>query len=152
MYFISFCEQDIREALLSIDGVTSYEYFDNIDKPKDISAEEWDERRDVWDRILGYDPPIMRGLSWGLRELAYLPSLGDRDALMATMPDIPTRARNIAVRRALADVGLPPEGLTSEYIGELFTTKLDVLADEEALKRIEDSLSEITFDDLVSPI
>lgn len=48
-------------------GVEEYGYWNNADPPADVTEDEWEERRVVWDRCLGWDPPVRRGISFDLR-------------------------------------------------------------------------------------
>lgn len=42
----------IYEDLLLIEGMTEYGYWDNVDKPEDISEDEWKNRRKDWEECL----------------------------------------------------------------------------------------------------
>lgn len=42
-------------------GIENYEYWDNTDRPEDISARQWSSREKMWDKIIGFDAPISRG-------------------------------------------------------------------------------------------
>jgi hypothetical protein len=57
----------IEEVFTGQPEVTEYGYWDNTDQPEDVTDEEWEERRVTWDRCLGYDPPVRRGVSFQLR-------------------------------------------------------------------------------------
>lgn len=49
-----FTEQnEFEEAWESMDEVTPFGYWDNTDEPNDITQEEWENRRRIWDKALG---------------------------------------------------------------------------------------------------
>ncbi|MHA7274800.1 hypothetical protein ACX80Z_15390 [Arthrobacter sp. TMT4-20] len=43
--------QEYIDVVAGLDGVEEYEYWNNSDGPDHVTAEEWAERRDAWDRI-----------------------------------------------------------------------------------------------------
>ena len=67
---IAFTEHDrwfrrwLRQPLVS-----EYRYWDNTDQPNGISRKEWERRNEAWDRVLGTEPPVTRGLCIDLHEI-----------------------------------------------------------------------------------
>ncbi|OCI32907.1 hypothetical protein [Oerskovia enterophila] len=60
-------ELELREAFESLDVVHEYGYWNNADLPDEVSAAEWDERRDAWARVLpGVGVPADTMWSWSL--------------------------------------------------------------------------------------
>ena len=49
--------------------VQEYGYWDNTDKPENISELNWDARRNDWDRVVGCDPICTRGFAIDLHEV-----------------------------------------------------------------------------------
>lgn len=47
--------------------VEFFGYWNNTDPDEDCTELEWEEREEVWERMLGFDPPIRRGISFDLR-------------------------------------------------------------------------------------
>lgn len=47
--------------------VEYFGYWNNTDPDSDCTEEEWAEREETWERCLGGDPPIRRGISFDLR-------------------------------------------------------------------------------------
>lgn len=86
------------EAMTEVEG---YGYWNNSDRPDGVTKDEWDERREFWDRVLpGYTPPAVAMLSWMLRS-TYDPGLmrlaSKRSPLvLEEMPDLERRARRAA--------------------------------------------------------
>ena len=94
--------REFRDAFDNMDEVEDYSYQNWTDQPGEVSEEEWNERRGAWDRVLGYDAPAERMLSWDLRS-AYHPGtmmvLAERDGrypLLEHAPSLESRARRIA--------------------------------------------------------
>ena len=57
----------IEEVFTGQPEVEEYGYWNNADPPEHVTEAEWEEREGAWDRCLGYDPPIRRGISFDLR-------------------------------------------------------------------------------------
>lgn len=64
-YALLYTERDdYREVFEAQPGVRPWPYWNNVDRPDDVTEAEWDERREVWDRVLGDEAPARRGLCW----------------------------------------------------------------------------------------
>lgn len=58
LYCGLFCENKaISQQCVELLGLEPYYYFDNSDKPEELTDEDWETRAHVWEEILG-------GLSW----------------------------------------------------------------------------------------
>lgn len=57
--------QDLWE---SIEGVETWPYWNNTDRPDELSQEEWDARGAAWARAIGWKAPSEVGLGWDLHE------------------------------------------------------------------------------------
>ncbi|MPV50091.1 hypothetical protein GCG21_08740 [Pseudactinotalea sp. HY160] len=105
---ITYCERDeLTAAFRALDGVSEYSYWNNADEPDDVTAEEWDARRDAWHRVLGDDTPAQRMLSFTLRSDPGADfDLGASDPVhplvLAGLPNIKLRARRLAQKIAMA--------------------------------------------------
>lgn len=63
VYCIIFSEQRrIHEMFKDIPTVEDYSYFNNTDKPDDVSEKDWDERALVWNKIMPTSVPSTKGL------------------------------------------------------------------------------------------
>lgn len=66
-------------------------YWNNTDRPDDVTDAEWGTRRDTWDRLVGWDPPARRGLGWeliGIHHRHHFPDLDDAAGLLGPhLPD-----------------------------------------------------------------
>lgn len=60
-----FFGDNIFEELLPEIGLTFFGYWNNTDRPKEITKEQWDNRRQMWDDAFygGNETPITSGLS-----------------------------------------------------------------------------------------
>lgn len=47
--------------------VEFFGYWNNSDPDENCTPEEWMEREETWERIMGIDPPVRRGISFDLR-------------------------------------------------------------------------------------
>lgn len=103
------CEQSgwIKEWAAHFEG-TEFDYWDNSDHPKNLSAKEWQERGEAWDRMVGRQPPARRGLTVSSVDLAHIPSA---DVVTAAQISLETRANRLAKSRlmnaALAGLSQP---------------------------------------------
>lgn len=54
------------DRLVELEGVSYYGYWDNTDRDETCSDEEWEERRETWERVLGDEAPAYHGLRWSV--------------------------------------------------------------------------------------
>ena len=66
LYGLYFGSDKYINLLYSNDIAVEYGYYNNSDQPDDITEEDWDTRRDVWDEILDYDAPVHAGFEYNL--------------------------------------------------------------------------------------
>lgn len=65
---ITYCEnKQLMDAWHSLPEVSEYGYWNNTDEPENVTSEEWDERGNVWDRVIGHNAPSEGMLSFVLR-------------------------------------------------------------------------------------
>jgi hypothetical protein len=58
-YGLVHSEQDAwTDLLLNIDKVHHAPWWDNVDRPNDISQQDWDKRGDLWKQIFARDPAM----------------------------------------------------------------------------------------------
>jgi hypothetical protein len=69
VHVLSFCERsELRMAFEAIECVEPYGYWDNSDKPDEVTADEWSERAASWKRVLPRPfAPAEKMLSFTLR-------------------------------------------------------------------------------------
>jgi hypothetical protein len=137
--------EDYREEFESIEGVEFWGYWNNTDQPDDVTDEQWDERRQVWDRILGWDPPVTRGLGWKLLgPYDGLTPYEVMDDLAAHIPSKRDRARRVAVSVVSSvEATAPAVGRVSFRDSRVVRLEREGVAAE-----VEPTLRDLTVDDL----
>lgn len=79
-----------------------YEYYDNTDKPDEVTTKAWEHRRHTWNRVLGH--------SMNVSEVMYnIPIKVDfydirEDTVMAELPDEAERLRSVYKRSRLNEI------------------------------------------------
>ncbi len=94
-------EATLIDAFDAIPEVEEYGYWNNTDRPDDVTEDQWDQRREFWDRVLpGYSAPVEVMLGWSLRSTHHpgpLSLASDRSPLiLEELPDLDRRARRAA--------------------------------------------------------
>lgn len=64
---LSYCHGGMEKVFTDMPEVEYYGYWDNTDPDEDCSEEEWLEREETWERALGMDAPVQRGIGFELR-------------------------------------------------------------------------------------
>lgn len=59
---LGYIPMDLEFELANYSLIEEYCYFDNADRPDEITEEEWETRKEDWDTI-GYEPPSCNGLT-----------------------------------------------------------------------------------------
>ena len=91
-----FTEQKEFEKLWNLTpGVEHYEYFNNTDRPKEISKEEWKVRELDWESALQAGVPALAGLQFDT--CANKPMFGTFNNILEYIPPVKERAKNLAV-------------------------------------------------------
>jgi len=68
--------EKMYEKFMKETGFEEYGYWNNTDKPDDVSEDEWDERERVWDEVIDYIPIKTYGVSIFISDLSSLTKLG----------------------------------------------------------------------------
>lgn len=72
------------EHLLTVPGIAEFTYFNNTDRPDELSAREWSRRARIWKQVLRDDQSARFSMRWQPEHLLpremgpFLPSLEDR--------------------------------------------------------------------------
>lgn len=64
---IGICYTDrpaLWDAFLGMPGISEYMYYNNSDRPENMSLKRWKTREKDWDDVLGYDVPAQRMLTY----------------------------------------------------------------------------------------
>lgn len=104
IYALLFVRHDrFRGAFEGLSGVEPWPYWDSTDRPSKVPEEEWAHRRAVWGRLLGYDAPAERGVSFELCRDNFARGvyrLREPGELERHLPTDEQRARWLATRQA----------------------------------------------------
>lgn len=102
---------DYRQAWEETPGVEPWPYWNSTDRPCELSPQEWEDRRETWDRVLGRQGRMAGAMTWALLGDSHHISPLPGGALTAPfMPDRATRARWVARRRiVLSPLDTPGE-------------------------------------------
>lgn len=94
----------IREAFVTLPDVEEYGYWNDADRPKDISANRWATRKKAWHRMLpGAGVPGELMASWSVDQDNFFLKMLDKqaaDQIIALLPHTEARARSIILDRA----------------------------------------------------
>jgi hypothetical protein len=133
---------DYTAAFEGLPGVEPWGYWNNTDAPEDVSASEWEQRRQTWNRLTLHKAPATVGLTWTLLgKYDSLNPLSIEADVAAAIPDRPTRARALARRRVpVAEV---VDGNVRMRDAEQVRGEIDT---EQA--RVEPLLPDVTIDGL----
>lgn len=96
LYVLAYSERDeLLEAWSSVPGVEHWPYWDNTDRPGDVSEAEWDRRRRAWDAVAGWKSPAEVGT---VVDFPFSPpsAEGHLDQVVAAVPSIEARAASAA--------------------------------------------------------
>ncbi len=91
---IMFCEHEPLKGLwMSQKGIEDYHYQDSTDRPEQIPEAEWDQRREDWDKVLGWETPAQQGFSHTIfSEFDSTPRL-QQEEVLPYIPDFNKRCR-----------------------------------------------------------
>ena len=89
------------DAFEALHEVEKYPYWNGSDRPDELTEDQWNERREFWDRVLpGYTPPAEAMFTWCLRGTYHPGTMslaGDRSPLiLEQVPSPESRARRLA--------------------------------------------------------
>ena len=110
------CSSAVREEFLKIEGVSEFNYYDNVDGPDTMSEREWKARGRLWDELLGPSGvPAERGATFQLisPDYYYLEPIPEtaKQGNMASLRSIEYRARLVAFSTPSSAL---PEDLAAE--------------------------------------
>lgn len=99
--------QTFKDCFLD-DALVSYlGWWNNSDKPDDVTEEEWDQRGKDWDRAVGNDVPARRGLSRSYETFSG-PNVTSTE-IIAAMEPLEKRVRHLALESVMSDYPVKPD-------------------------------------------
>lgn len=102
-YGLFYTEQkDWELHVQSMPWFVDYSYWNNTDRPTSISKEEWEERSQTWERVVGWSPPSQRGYTFEVEtHLYFTDEMVDQLLDPNKLPSIEQRIRNQALSDAV---------------------------------------------------
>jgi hypothetical protein len=139
-----------REARDHFDDVYSdfeYPYWNNSDRPKELSEAEWEERKVTWGRLLGHNSPQVSGLSMTVMESYEIaPRLAYYEAGNSfRLPDMESRVRVLARNIVAAEFVVPEQDKDKPFDMSLFMEHMSIERITDKMNLIEGTLDD-TFD------
>jgi len=142
IYGISFTSQNDStwtDLWFSKDAVEEYRYWNNTDRPKEITEAKWDQRSRAWDQILnGFGSvPAMNGfLAQCMEKYPPLVKPGD---LIPLIPDMKNRAYLVSCEILLREWKKDPKNINPLQFFDWLKENSERLAQET--KRVSESLT-----------
>lgn len=92
--------KEFVEIWETLPDVEFYGYWDNVEPQEDVSPQDWDQRKEDWDKAYG-ESEISRGFVLELfyRDRVYY-DFGSNEQLLTYLPDYQTRLAKIATQKA----------------------------------------------------
>lgn len=151
LYPIASYDREMLPVLDSIEGVEEYAYWNNTDKPEDLSEAEWEERELAWDLLLpGAGSLIENGMEFKLYDDYSMPS-----AIGIRVPELlePMTAIDIDTRIAYVFSEVR-DAMYEEYIksNKEVTKEWDGASDWMANRREWIKANELKFDAIKTKI
>jgi len=87
LYMLHCVNSELIELWEKTDGISEYMYYNNIDKPESLTDEQWDERRDDWDKCIPKYVPALTMMSFAppgedctfsYRKFKYIPNCKEK--------------------------------------------------------------------------
>ena len=141
LYLLTYTEVDIDAAMLSIPGMTEYRYWNNTDPPDDVTPTEWQTRAATWDRVVGWSPPVTRGIIWQAEQANVAAALADATEFIPSRED---RAR-AALRLIRANEAIAADTPTTiTDVARVISEAEEGAVDDPRFSIVLNSLAEIT--------
>ena len=149
-----FCDnKDLNEMVSNHPGLEYYGYWNNTDKPEDLTDEQWEQRRTDWDTALG-GTGDERPSSCGL--IAELVNVDDviidiqinhyYDKVLQKIPALSTRLMKKASSMISTEKwkeGIDSGKITDDNYGSSFVDIRDYLNSKEGIAAVAKKMSEI---------
>jgi hypothetical protein len=138
LYLLLFTEQaTYRELFEQTGGIEPFPYWNNTDRPGDVTDTDWAARGQLWDTLVGRDAPARRGLTWTLIGDMHYEHVTAAE-LIDHLPDTRTRATYLAHRHIVVGDDCSIAGIVDAAREQLPTL----------IAQIEPTLTPITVTDL----
>lgn len=143
VFILVYAEQPEMKAAIT-EGLIPYPYWDNSEAPDDVSAAEWDQRRDDWDAALARDPISRPGGCGFTIEFLTTAEVPNIDRILANLPSDAARAGEIIRHQDIA-ARLTPD-MDFNEIMRIVSLMSGTRADPNRVAEIIATLTPITQD------
>lgn len=65
-------DEEVKEMFVEMEEIEEYPYWDNTDRPDNMTDKEWEKRRDEWDKTIGYKRLSEVGFQYNIIEDLFL--------------------------------------------------------------------------------
>lgn len=139
--------RESREHFDSVYSEFEYSYWNNTDRPDDLSEAEWKERKVTWDRLLGHNSPKVSGLLMTVMEpYEIAPRLAYYEAGSPfRLPDMEDRVRVLARNIVAAEFVVPEQDKDKQFDMSLFMEHMSIERITDKMSLIDGTLDD-TFD------
>lgn len=117
IFALVYGSRESREHFNSVYSEHEYSYWNNTDRPKELSEAEWDERKATWDRLLGYNSPKVSGLTMTVMDSYEIAPRLDyyENGNSFRLPDMESRVRVLARNLVAAEFVGPEQPMDQPY-------------------------------------
>ncbi|MCW3783905.1 hypothetical protein [Defluviimonas salinarum] len=121
-------------------GGRPFDYWNNTDRPRSVTASEWERRRLAWETMIGRDSPSERGMLVTADDLDIRPAV---EMVVAAQPERPERASRIATARLRAERISPPAEFAFDHFMQVLRNFDLWCATDEGRAALESQSTEI---------
>ncbi len=110
-------QEELYKIISKMPEIKYYPYWDNTDRPENVSEEDWDKRSDEWDSVLSAGK--IGSINFEIKNIdIYLPNFYHKmfDAIIENQPSLEDRLRNVAKDSSLEEYIKSSKTLTSDKI------------------------------------
>ena len=117
IFALTYGSRETREYFDNVYSEFDYSYWNNTDRPAELSEAEWEERKVTWDRLVGYNSPKVSGLIMTVMEPYEIePRLAYYEAGNSfKLPDMESRVRVLARNLVAAEFVGPEQPKDEPY-------------------------------------
>lgn len=133
--------------------VAEYGYWNNSEPPENVTDEEWDERKKVWNRVLAPTDIIQTAMlmSSAVADYEISPFSFDYETMQELGVEFPTREeriKNLAEILALKTIVL--DATQADFFEAFNRAMRDTKLLESKAAEVDETLRDLSFDDLIT--
>lgn len=136
--------RESREHFRSVYSAFEYSYWNNTDRPDELSEEEWADRSATWDRLVGYKSPKVSGLTMTVMEPYEIESRLSyyENGKPFSIPSMESRVRVLARNLVAAEFVGPEQDKDKPYDISYFMEYMSLERIAEKMSLIEGTLDD----------